>query len=296
MERAAIINTDHGAVRSVRFNKDGNYMLTCGSDKTVKLWNPSRQLLIKSYKNIHGTEILDVTASHDNGRIATAGMDRKVFLTDVSSGKTIRKIRAHDDKVNAVKFNAESTMLFSASVDGTCKAWDLRSRSYEPIQTLNEAKDNVTSVCITDSQILTGSADCCVRRYDIRIGFMYSDFLGAPVSCASFTKDSQCTLAGLQGDAIRLIDNDTGKQLNEFSGHTSSDYKIECTMNSKDNYIYSGSENCSVFVWDLISGKVVTRLPHDYKVVHSLSFHPEEEKLLSASLGCVYVWAVPDVD
>ena len=50
MERSAIIDTEHGAVRSVRYNRDGNYMLTCGSDKAIKLWNPSRQLLIKSYK------------------------------------------------------------------------------------------------------------------------------------------------------------------------------------------------------------------------------------------------------
>ena len=63
-----------------------------------------------------------------------------------------------------MKFNFESTMLFSASVDGTCKAWDLRSRSYEPTQTMNEAKDNVTSLYLTDSQILTGSADCSIRR------------------------------------------------------------------------------------------------------------------------------------
>lgn len=50
--------------------------------------------------SIHGSEILDVAASHDNGRIATAGLDRKIFLTDVSTGKVIRKIRAHGDKVS----------------------------------------------------------------------------------------------------------------------------------------------------------------------------------------------------
>jgi len=49
--------------------------------------------------SIHGSEILDVVASHDNSKFATAGLDRKVFLTDVSTGKVLRKIRAHDDKV-----------------------------------------------------------------------------------------------------------------------------------------------------------------------------------------------------
>ena len=41
--------------------ENGNYCLTCGSDKTVKLWNPHRQLLIKSYGG-HGLEVLDADA------------------------------------------------------------------------------------------------------------------------------------------------------------------------------------------------------------------------------------------
>lgn len=125
---------------------------------------------------------------------------------------------------------------------------------------------------------------------------MHSDYLGAPVSCATFTKDSQCTLAGLQGAPIRLIDNDTGKQLNEFSGHQCGQYQIECCMNSKDNYIYSGSEDGLVYAWDLVTGKTIARLRHEGQVVHSLSFHPTEEMLLTASVGVVYVWEVPKPD
>ena len=37
---------------------DGNYCLTCGSDKTVKLWNPHTGLLLKTYVG-HGQEVLD---------------------------------------------------------------------------------------------------------------------------------------------------------------------------------------------------------------------------------------------
>ena len=37
---------------------DGNYCLTCGSDKSVKLWNPHSGLLLKTYMG-HGQEVLD---------------------------------------------------------------------------------------------------------------------------------------------------------------------------------------------------------------------------------------------
>uniref|UniRef100_A0A803YN40 WD repeat domain-containing protein 83 n=2 Tax=Meleagris gallopavo TaxID=9103 RepID=A0A803YN40_MELGA len=52
------IECGQGAVRAVRFNVDGNYCLTCGSDKTLKLWNPHKGTALRSYQG-HGYEVLD---------------------------------------------------------------------------------------------------------------------------------------------------------------------------------------------------------------------------------------------
>lgn len=38
---------------------DGNYLLTCGGDKSLKLWSVSRGTLLKTYTG-HGYEVLDV--------------------------------------------------------------------------------------------------------------------------------------------------------------------------------------------------------------------------------------------
>ena len=51
-----------GAVLAVRFNRDGNYCLSCGKDRTVRLWNPHTGALVKTYKS-HGREVRDVSAS-----------------------------------------------------------------------------------------------------------------------------------------------------------------------------------------------------------------------------------------
>ena len=83
-----------GAVRAVRFNCDGNYCMTCGSDKFVKLWNPHTGKVLKSYSG-HGYEVLDVAAASDNGRLASCGADKTVILWDVATGKVIRRFRGH---------------------------------------------------------------------------------------------------------------------------------------------------------------------------------------------------------
>ena len=121
-----------GPVRAVRFNslvqcssikmvkvyvlhflntENGEYCLTCGNDRTIKLWNPHRGITLKTYKG-PGQEVLDADAlvvgvsnhmtfhsvtcrSHDNSRIVSGGADKVVLVLDVSTGQPIRNIRGH---------------------------------------------------------------------------------------------------------------------------------------------------------------------------------------------------------
>lgn len=45
-------------------------------------------------------------------------------------------------------------------------------------QVMRDAKDGITSLAVTDYEIVTGSVDCKVRRYDIRANRLFSDFIG----------------------------------------------------------------------------------------------------------------------
>jgi len=46
----------------------GTYCMSCGNDRTIRLWNPHRDgldgpgtaLLVKSYKGLHGYDVQDV--------------------------------------------------------------------------------------------------------------------------------------------------------------------------------------------------------------------------------------------
>ncbi|UYV63708.1 hypothetical protein LAZ67_2005380 [Cordylochernes scorpioides] len=171
------IECKQSAVRAVRFNVDGNYCLTCGSDKSIKLWNPFRGVILQTYAG-HGYEVLDVQASCDSSQIVSGGMDKHVFLWDVSKAQILRKFQGHIAQVNVVKFNEESTVVLSGSLDNSIRAWDCRSRAKEPIQIMKEAKDSVTSLQTSNYEILSASLDGHVRRYDMRKGELLDDNLG----------------------------------------------------------------------------------------------------------------------
>ncbi|KAL7645356.1 UNVERIFIED_CONTAM: hypothetical protein RMT77_003742 [Armadillidium vulgare] len=285
-----VIECKQGAVRAVRFNVDGGYCLTCGSDKSLKLWNPHKGTLIHTYTG-HGYEVLDAKSSCDNSLIVSCGLDKSVMVWNVSTGEAMRKFRGHAARVNSVTMNEESTVALSSSVDGSVRIWDLRSRSKEPIQILEEAKDSVTSVSVSGHEILTSSLDCYSRVYDIRNGKLTSNCIGESLTFSSFSEDSQCILIASINSGLKLMDKENGELLAEFSGHNTTDVKVECCFLNTATHVVSGSEDGFAYCWDIISGKITNRFEHKgSRIVHSLSPHPSETKLLTASLGQIWFW------
>ena len=211
------------------------------------------------------------------------------------------------------RFNEDSSIALSGSVDGTVKCWDVKSKRQEPVQTLEECKDTVTSLDVSDHEILVGSADSSVRRYDLRNGQLMTDYVGNPITSVSFTKDGQCLLIGSNGASIKLFDKSTGEMLQEYHGHLNQQYRIDAVLNNSDQIVVSGSENGYVYLWDLVEGTLLEKLDHgsvkieennsalqllgNSLTIHSLSFHPEKCELLTAARGKVYVWqSVSDKD
>lgn len=180
------------------------YCITCGSDKTIKLWNPHKNLFLKTYSG-HSNEVLDACGSCDSrlkkkyfpnsswlsfywrfiytldSHLLSGGADKTVVLWDVATGKPLRRFRVHVSNVSCVKFNEESSLAFSGSIDNSVMIWDLRAFNFQPLQTLKDAKDSITSLHVSDYEIITGSLDCKIRRYDIRAGSLYMDFVGGTV-------------------------------------------------------------------------------------------------------------------
>lgn len=52
-------------------------------------------------------------SAHDNTKFVSSGGDRSIFLWDVTTGNTIRRISAHLAKINVVEFNADASVVAS---------------------------------------------------------------------------------------------------------------------------------------------------------------------------------------
>ena len=132
--------------------------------------------------------------AHDNSKFASSGGDRSVFIWDVATAQTTRRIPGHRGRINVVEFNYDASVVasgmyvtllgcvgvkpFTGSFDSEVRLWDLRAHSKQPIQILDESRDAIQTLHVGASQIITGSVDGNMRVYDLRKGELRTDFLG----------------------------------------------------------------------------------------------------------------------
>ncbi|KAI1313461.1 WD repeat-containing protein 83 [Mortierella claussenii] len=278
-------------INACQYNSTGEYILTGGVDRTIRLWNPATRFCIKTYE-VHGYEVLDLAVSVDNGKFASCGGDKTVFLWDVMSGMTLRRFAGHTQRVNAIDFNEEGTVLASGSYDATIRLWDCRSQLKAPIQIFEEPKDSVTSIEIKGSDLLAGCVDGTIRIYDIRMGSLITDQIFEPITSVSFSADGNCVLASSLDDTVRLMDRVNGGLLNAYKGHKNSKYKIRSCLSNSDAHVISGSEDGRIFIWDLMEGNVVHKIEAHSKIVSAIAYHPTEDRMCSASVdGSVKTWS-----
>ncbi|KAI0167418.1 WD repeat domain-containing protein [Pestalotiopsis sp. NC0098] len=290
----------NGPVHAVAYSASpGTYILTGSSDRSVRLYNPSpstsvlpqnsyisRQQqappapvpqgrLIQDY-SAHGYEVLSLSVSADNARFASAGGDRSLFLWDVATAQTIRRLggnqQSHTARINSVAFAGDDdSLLVSGSLDTSVRIWDLKSGSFKPVQVLTEARDSISAVVVRDAEIVTGCVDGRVRTYDVRMGKCVTDVVGPSVTSLCLSKDGNALLLGGLDSKLRFMDRKDGTCLKTYAnpGFRNDELRIQSILGGKEQYVIAGDEMTAtpgqngegrLWAWDTLTGEVAAKV------------------------------------
>jgi mitogen-activated protein kinase organizer 1 len=218
--------------------------------------------------------VLDLSVAGDNATFASVGGDRAVFLWDVSTAKTLSRFagqNGHSARINAVAFaGAGDSVLVSGSFDTSVRIWDIKARGMKPIMVLDEARDSVSCVLVggrKEWEILAGSVDGRVRCYDLRMGKLDTDVIGASVTSLQRTRDGNGVLVGSLDGAVRLMDRDGGGLLRAYRDErfSNEEFRLRSTFGGNERWVLCGNEGVKgsdgeVVIWDTLTGKVVERV------------------------------------
>ncbi|KCV71571.1 hypothetical protein H696_02511 [Fonticula alba] len=282
-----IARAHRGPINSITWSGDGAYLFTAGTDEIIRLWNPSRftdsdpahgPLPIKEYKG-HSGSISAVALTPSDNLLASAGQGRQIYLWDLATGTSIRRLPGHQRATNCLAFHPAipTSVLLSGGADNAVCAWDLRvggaarpaqsfgatansasprlPRLVRQIQSLREARDGVSGLGVLEHAVVVGSVDHSVRVYDLRTGQCLEDDLGDAVTSLTVSSDPDAAqggtayLASCLDGTVRLVDYDTGTELNRFAGHRHTKYRLQSAIASDDARVWSASECGAVYVW-----------------------------------------------
>ncbi|CAD7928781.1 unnamed protein product [Amoebophrya sp. A120] len=297
-----------GAVYALEWNKTKTYLLSGAADRTVRLWNPASGIAIAKYDELQREEVVSVAVTDDSSTFYAAGSDKHAVAVDVTEKKVIRKFQGHDKRLTVCKLlGRESQLLLTGSQDGCVKLWDARA-GRGAIQTLADAKDTITDLAVPPvyassnvelgAEFVSASLDGRLRRYELRAGLVHVDPVGDPLSRVSYSGDAQCILTSSLYHRIYLFEKDTGEELQRYEGHRNNEFQIQSILDPNDAYVYSGSEDGKIFVWELVDGECQLRIVPDDDIMWknnmlSLAFQNENSLVCGGSDGKIRVFGTP---
>lgn len=146
--------------------------------------------------------------------------------------------------------------------------------------------------------LATGGYDSCVNFWDATSGSCYKVFQhsGSQVNKLEITSDKKLLAAagrpGTRVPGIRIYDAQAspGDPLLELETHTNNVTSIG--FQKDNNWMYSGSEDSTIKIWDLRTGSY-TREMYCEAPVNTVVLHPNQGELISGSQsGVIQVWDI----
>ncbi|XP_063089053.1 jouberin isoform X2 [Cavia porcellus] len=252
-------------IYDLSWSKDDRYILTSSSDCTARIWkneinntNTLRVLphpaFVYTAKFHPAVRELVVTGCYDSVI--------RIWKVDVreSSAVLVQQLDAHKSFVNSLCFDAEGHHMYSGDCTGIIIVWD-------------------TYVSIGDLQN-------SVHHWTINKEIKETEFKGIPVSYLEVHPNGKRLLIHTKDSTLRIMDLRI-LAARKFLGAANYREKIHSTLTPCGTYLFAGSEDGRVYVWNPETGEqvaVYSDLPFK-SPIRDISYHPFENMVAFCAFG-----------
>lgn len=231
-------------VDCLTFHPNSLYLATGSSDRSCRLWDVQRGACVRLFVG-HQSAISCVRISPDGRYLASAAAgngtaaqfagvdgidptsqgahmnDTSISLWDLASGRRIKKMWGHSERVYSMDFSADGSLLVTGSQDCSVRCWDVRAvggaRQTPPKGSLEAQQASAAAAAMATSALAPPSADQLkngsLASAAVAASQMGADLANASADCVAtfhtkktpvldvhFTPRNLCLVAGVYAD------------------------------------------------------------------------------------------------
>lgn len=288
---------------SLDFDDSGSFLLTSSNDETLAVYDAKLgKLKNTAYSKKYGCNLAKFTHKSTAIIYASTKEDDAIRYLSIYDNKYLRYYKGHTARVTSLKMSPQDDTFLSSSLDETVRLWDLRTPNCQGLMTTVVGMG--PSVVGFDQGGLVfgvGMQSRLLRLYDLKNyeNGPFASFDIAKVinwnkpfypqwSNIRFSNDGNNILISTKMDVIFLIDAFDGSLKHTLKGHSNQDgLDIDANFTPCGKYVYSGSQDGSIYFWEVATGKLITSLEGHCRETSGVAWNPRYMMFASADVDLV---------
>lgn len=284
-------------IYSMHFNKNGDKIMICNTDKKLHFYNVSNLKEVRTISN--DTIGFSYSAfSNDEKNIVVGSRSGKFFMLDAQNFQVVKSFQTNDinemfSATNLVAFNNEDKRIFAiSSILGYGKMYDVNDGKI--LYKLEGKSNSFFSVRSSPkgNLFITSHDDNSAKIWNLSTGKVLGGFKGheSHVTASSFSNDAKYVVTTSLDGTIKIWDWGKIKVLQTIQLSNTGEYNVELSNDNKNALVCVYADS-SAYVYDVEKGDLKFKLiGHTDYVLHA-TFSSDSKTIATASRDyTVKVW------
>ena len=279
-----------GPVIGAGSGDQGRWIVSAGSDATLRVWSASSGALVRTIELQDGTP----TAVAISNRRALSGYRHGlVALWDLERGEKVSTFQLGHVAITSLAFTSDPEAFAAAGQDGVVGLFDIQTPSSPPL--LLDSKDHGAALLAASESrafVASSGSDRTIRLWRADTHSLARTYRGraSDVTAIDLSADGRYLAAAGADGSIRVWSSSSSRTVRSFKAHPNRAVSLAF---GPDRLLATAGDDGKVKVWNLRTSRLMRTLGGSPGPVRALSFTPDGRRVIASGQdGVIRVWSL----